>query len=104
MHIMQTQFDAITITATMKQIDPQLKHTEMAMRALQDLVPTALNFAPMEVQETFNNAMLNIAVNRILALEGPTITATLLWRLSDRMADATQSELRKPVDLMALDG
>ena len=54
-------------------VDPDIAHTEMAMAALDGLMPEALSRCSPEVRDRFDNALLNVAVNRIIAVEGALV-------------------------------
>lgn len=67
--------------------DVDIANIEFAMLTLQKLIPSALDQAPMEVQEKFNNALLNIAVNRIIEVEGRPDTVKILLRLVNALVN-----------------
>ncbi len=58
-----------------------IANIELAMQTLYKLIPAALDQAPKEVQDKFNNALLNIAINRIIEVEGRPDTVKILLRL-----------------------
>lgn len=68
-------------------IDPDAHYTQVAMRALSRFVPSSLDDAPDAVRARFNNALLNVAVNRLIEVEGRTAAATILWRIVDALQD-----------------
>ncbi|MBH64688.1 MAG: hypothetical protein CL569_20015 [Alphaproteobacteria bacterium] len=78
--------------------------TEEAMRILERLVPDALNSAGPGVRSRFDNAVLNIAVNRIVEVEGGPRTATILMRLAEVIAQERRPVPGTPIDLTRLDG
>jgi len=84
--------------------DLAVRRTEAAMEALESLLPEALERDPHGTRATFNNALLNVAVNRIVAMEGPTATAALLWRLTDALASDRQPQPGAPLDLSSFEG
>ena len=49
----------------------------------------------------FNNALLNIAVNRFVATEGCQGCATILWRLADALSNGGYGS--SPLELTQLD-
>ena len=80
-------------------MDPDAHYTLLAMRALERLVPAALNRAPPPVRAKFNNALLNVAVNRLIDIEGPTTAATILWRLADLLENGHRPTPESPIEL-----
>ena len=84
-------------------MDPDAYYTNLAMRALSRLVPDALADAPDSIRERFDNALLNVAVNRVVEAEGRTATATILWRLADVLQDGRVATPHRPVDLTGCD-
>ena len=50
----------------------------------------------------FNNALLNIAVNRFVAIEGSQGSATILWRLADALSNGAYG--KEPIEITQLDG
>jgi len=84
--------------------DLVIRQTEAAMDALEALLPDTLAVAPEATRATFNNALLNIAVNRIVAMEGAATTAGILWRLTEAVASGRRPHPGRPVDLSGLDG
>ena len=49
----------------------------------------------------FNNALLNVAVNRFVATEGCQGSATILWRLADALSNGAYGSA--PLELTQLD-
>ena len=49
----------------------------------------------------FNNALLNVAVNRFVATEGCQGSATILWRLADALNNGAYGSA--PLELTQLD-
>ena len=72
---------------------------EVAMETLERRIKPIVSDAPLSAQTRFNNALLDLAVNRIVALEGSKFTAGILWRLADAIADGKKPEPGKAVDL-----
>jgi hypothetical protein len=85
-------------------IELEAVHTEQAMQILQRMIRETLSEAGPAVQDRFDNAMLNIAVNRILEEEGPERTATILFRLADAVGQQAVPDAGAPIDLTKLDG
>ena len=50
----------------------------------------------------FNNALLNIAVNRFVAIEGCEGSATILWRIADALVSGGYGNV--PLETNQLDG
>ena len=50
----------------------------------------------------FNNALLNIAVNRFVAIEGSQGSATILWRIADALSNGGYGNER--LEINQLDG
>ena len=50
----------------------------------------------------FNNALLNIAVNRFVAIEGSQGSATILWRIADALVSGGYGNV--PLEINQLDG
>ncbi|MEM7002350.1 MAG: hypothetical protein AAF529_16285 [Pseudomonadota bacterium] len=90
-------------TAQAMPVDPDAIHTETAMQILQNMIPDILDEAGPAVRARFDNAILNIAVTRILEVEGPARTATILMRLAEAVAHQPVPEPGAPVDLTQLD-
>lgn len=85
-------------------IDQEARDTEIAMRILQSMVPEVLTLAGPSVQARFDNALLNIAVNRIVEAEGAQRASTILFRLADAVSTGPTPEPGSPVDLTCLNG
>ena len=83
--------------------DQEAYHTELAMEVLSQLIPEALDQASADVRSRFDNALLNMAVNRIVNVEGPVFTATILWRLADALQSGQTPSAEQPIDLTRLD-
>lgn len=85
------------------QREVEVMHTEQAMAVLEQMVPDSLAHLPVGVRGKFNNAILNIAVNRILAEEGATMTSVILARLSDAIMSGQTPTPASPIDLLKMD-
>lgn len=84
--------------------DRDAEQTERAMAEVERFVETLEDRLPAATAERLDNALLNVAVHRILALEGASQTAAILWRLADVLASGTQFAPGHPVDLNRFDG
>ena len=76
---------------------------ELAMETLERRIEPVVSEAPLSAQTRFNNALLNLAVNRIVAVEGGKFTAGILLRLADAIAKGTKPTPTAPVDLTLID-
>lgn len=83
--------------------DVDAYYTHIAMRALARFVPASFDAAPAAVRARFDNALLNVAVSRLVEAEGKTTAATILWRLADVLQDDRPATLDRPADLTAWD-
>ena len=84
-------------------MDPDAYYTDIAMRALAHLVPAVLADAPESIRQRFDNALLNVAVNRLVEAEGRIAAATILWRLADVLQDGRLATPHRPADLTGCD-
>lgn len=84
-------------------IDPDAEYTELAMYTLQLLIPNALDDSGPMVRARFDNAMLNIAVNRIVEVEGSSAAATILWRIADAIGAGQRPASGSPIELSQFD-
>tara|TARA_B100000212_G_scaffold140031_1_gene105491 strand:- start:443 stop:718 length:276 start_codon:yes stop_codon:yes gene_type:complete len=76
---------------------------ELAMETLERRIEPVVSEAPLTAQTRFNNALLNLAVNRIVAAEGGKFTAGILLRLAEAIARGAKPTPRAPVDLTVVD-
>ena len=83
--------------------DPDAHHTQIATRTLAQRVLFLLDDAPHAVRERFDNALLNVAVNRLVEAEGSSRAAAILWRLADLLGDAHGGAPPSPVELTRMD-
>ena len=90
-------------TETTMHDDPDAHYTQVATRTLAQLVPSLLDDAPQAVRERLDNALLNVAVNRVVEAEGPGKAAAILWRLADLLGDAHLATSQVPIELTRLD-
>ncbi|MEM9620490.1 MAG: hypothetical protein AAF993_02505 [Pseudomonadota bacterium] len=84
--------------------DQEIRDTKAAMNLLEELVPKVFSDSGPAVLARLDNALLNIAVNRILAVEGPQRTAAILMRLADAMVSEQLPTADHPIDLTSLNG
>ena len=84
-------------------LDRDAYYTQVATRTLAQLVPSLLDDAPDSVRERFDNALLNVAVNRLVEAEGPGKAAAILWRLADLLGDPDAVAPRSPIELTRMD-
>lgn len=81
--------------------DVQLAQLQLVMQRIQ----TALSNFPASERIYLGNALLNLAVQKILCAEGSQRTATILMRLSDAVnTQATPPSASGVIDLGALHG
>ena len=78
-------------------------YTHAAMRAIARRAPTLLADELPGVRARLDNALLNVAVNRLVRAEGRTSAAAILWRLADALQDGSPATPQRPVDLTAQD-
>ena len=82
-------------------IDPDPVQTEIAMQVLGRMIPDILEENGPAVRARFDNALLNLAVSRLVAAEGTVAAATILWRLADVVQSGTNATSDNPADLTA---
>jgi hypothetical protein len=84
--------------------DLDLQKTVKAMELLDTWIARLQEqFAP-DVVDRFDNALLNIAVHRLVEEEGAKKTATMLYRLAEIIAEGKERSFENPVELTKLDG
>ncbi|MEM7364766.1 MAG: hypothetical protein AAF525_12135 [Pseudomonadota bacterium] len=88
----------------MEVVDPDAVHTEIAMQVLDRMIPDILDQNGPAVRARFDNALLNLAVNRLVAAEGTSTAATILWRLADVIQSGVDATPDKPADLTSCQG
>lgn len=76
--------------------------TMVAMSLLQPAIVDAMRGQDTAIQARLNNALLNVAVNRIIEAEGHCRAATLLWRLVDVLMAGTSPTPDAPVNLSSV--
>ena len=62
---------------------PEIADLQAVMRAIDDRLPDIVAAMPRHRRGLVANAMLNLAVERILAVEGAAATADILQRLAE---------------------
>ena len=84
--------------------DLDLQKTVKAMELLDTWIARLQEqFAP-DIVDRFDNALLNIAVHRLVDEEGAKKTATMLYRLAEIIAEGKERSFENPVELTKLDG
>ena len=84
--------------------DLDLQKTVKAMELLDTWIARLQEqFAP-DIVDRFDNALLNIAVHRLVEEEGAKKTATMLYRLAEIIAEGEERSIENPVELTKLDG
>jgi hypothetical protein len=84
--------------------DLDLQKTVKAMELLDTWIARLQEqFAP-DIVDRFDNALLNIAVHRLVEEEGAKKTATMLYRLAEIIAEGKERSFENPVELTKLDG
>lgn len=84
--------------------DPELRKTIEAMNLLENWITDLLIRLDAEVSDRFNNALLNIAVQRLIEEEGQDRVATILFRLAEAVASGEEHHSSDPLELTKLDG
>ena len=83
-------------------IDQDSENTRLAMQAINESLSELIKNEPNEIQERFTNALLNIAIHRLIEDEGASKAATILWRLVDVIENEPTTNLDGPVELNQL--
>jgi hypothetical protein len=81
-------------------------HIELEVAQLQTImshIQAALHDIPARQRSYIANALLNLAVARMIKEEGGARTSTLLMRLSDVVAEGGRAEPSAPIDLSRTD-
>ena len=74
------------------------------LQKIMERIQSALHEIPQRQRSYIANALLNLAVAKMIKEEGRPRTSTLLLRLSDVLASGTMAEAHAPVDLSRTDG
>ena len=84
--------------------DQESKNTQLAMQTINNSLSELIAGEPTEIQERFTNALLNIAVHRLIHDEGSNNAASILWRLVDIIQNDPHAMLDHPIELNQLNG
>ena len=84
--------------------DQESRNTQLAMQTINDSLSDLIASEPTEIQERFTNALLNIAVHRLIHDEGSNTAASILWRLVEIIQNDPNAMLDKPIELNQLNG
>ena len=84
--------------------DQESRNTQLAMQTINDSLSDLIASEPAEIQERFTNALLNIAVHRLIHDEGSNTAASILWRLVDIIQNDPNAMLDQPIELNQLNG
>ena len=84
--------------------DQESRNTQLAMQTINDSLSDLIASEPTEIQERFTNALLNIAVHRLIHDEGSNTAASILWRLVDTIQNDPNAMLDQPIELNQLNG
>ena len=88
----------------MDSFDCDLRKTMRAMEVLASWIPRLYREVESDIADRFDNALLNIAVHRLVEEEGKAKTATILFRLAEAVAADDQRLSDNPVELTNLNG
>tara|TARA_A100001037_G_C15150017_1_gene638551 strand:- start:4392 stop:4652 length:261 start_codon:yes stop_codon:yes gene_type:complete len=80
----------------------QVINTQKAIRTASLSLMESFSTEPKEIRECMTNALLNIAVTKLIADEGKQTTATILWRLIDCIENDGTPTPTNPADLSTL--
>ena len=83
--------------------DDQVELEVAQLQSIMSHIQSALHEIPTRQRSYIANALLNLAVARMITEEGEARTSTLLMRLSDVVSDGTRPEPNAPVDLSRRD-
>ena len=84
--------------------DQESRNTQLAMQTINDSLSDLIASEPTEIQERFTNALLNIAVHRLIHDEGSNTAASILWRLVDIIQNDPNAMLDQPIEQNQLNG
>ena len=76
---------------------------DSAMHVLEEKIPIVFDQTPFHLRASFDNALLNLAVNRIIAMEGEQVTSGILLRLADVITSGVKPTIEEPVELTGYD-
>ena len=83
--------------------DDQVELEVAQLQTIMSHIQSALHEIPARQRSYIANALLNVAVARMIREEGDARTSTLLMRLSDVVADGARAEPSAPIDLSRRD-
>tara|TARA_B110000444_G_C18495383_1_gene435462 strand:+ start:77 stop:415 length:339 start_codon:yes stop_codon:yes gene_type:complete len=95
--------ESIMGTAKRKMERYAISALDSAMQVLEEKMLTVFEQTPLDLRASFDNALLNLAVNRIIAMEGEQVTSGILWRLADVIASGVKPTIEEPVELTGYD-
>ena len=72
------------------------------MRNITNSVSRLIQEEPQNIQGRYTNALLNVAIHRLIHDEGAKGAATILWRLADVIQDGNSSNGSEPIELNKL--
>ncbi|MDA9999212.1 hypothetical protein N9E70_00850 [bacterium] len=99
----QSSGESIMGTAKRKMERYAISALDSAMHVLEEKILTVFEQTPLDLRASFDNALLNLAVNRIIAMEGEQVTSGILWRLADVIASGVKPTIEEPVELTGYD-
>jgi len=99
----QSSGESIMGTAKRKMERYAISALDSAMHVLEEKILTVFEQTPLDLRANFDNALLNLAVNRIIAMEGEQVTSGILWRLADVIASGVKPTIEEPVELTGYD-
>lgn len=74
------------------------------LQSVMERIQRMLHDVPLAQREYIANALLNLAVSRMLKEEGRSLTASILMRLGDVVANGKPPARDSAVDLTRMDG
>ena len=83
--------------------DDQVELEVAQLQNIMSHIQSALHEIPTQQRSYIANALLNLAIARMIREEGEDRTSTLLIRLSDVVAEGTRPAPSAPVDLSRRD-
>ena len=84
--------------------DQESRNTELAMQTINNSLSELIASEPTEIQERFTNALLNIAVHRLINDEGSNTATSILWRLVGIIQNDPHEMLDHSIELNQLNG
>tara|TARA_B100000686_G_C16452844_1_gene793012 strand:- start:179 stop:445 length:267 start_codon:yes stop_codon:yes gene_type:complete len=80
----------------------EVSNTEKAMRTASASLRESFSNEPVEIRQCMTNALLNIAISRLIEDEGKRNAAAILWRLVDHIQFNSTPTVNNPADLSAM--